>query len=160
MVAFSGFYESHEPPPSVDARYSTAASRWPSKRQQSGYIMHHCWVDCRPGGRLGITEWVVARWRRFMAFIKATKRHHRTSARSDNTQLDTLTPVVSDISSWKRAPVDMLAPYNNWGMTYQTNEKHLTIFPENFVGVVALAHYLYFTCFQWCVITNNLLKYL
>ena len=41
----------------------------------------------------------IARWRRFMAFIKATKRHHQTSARSDITQSDTPTPVVSDISS-------------------------------------------------------------
>jgi hypothetical protein len=33
----------------------------------------------------------------------------------------------------------MLAPNNNGVMTYQTNEKHLTIFPEYFVGVVKLA---------------------
>jgi hypothetical protein len=56
----------------------------------------------------------IARWRRFVAFIKATKHPHRTST----------TPVVSDISSWKRAPVDMLAPNNNRGMPYQTNKKH------------------------------------
>jgi hypothetical protein len=30
----------------------------------------------------------------------------------------------------------MLAPNNNRGMTYQTDEKHLTIFPEYFVVVV------------------------
>jgi len=30
----------------------------------------------------------------------------------------------------------MLAPNNNRGMTYQTDEKHLTIFPEYFVGVI------------------------
>ena len=36
-------------------------------------------------------------WSRFVAFIKATKRHHRTSDRSDITQLDTPAPVVSDI---------------------------------------------------------------
>jgi hypothetical protein len=29
----------------------------------------------------------------------------------------------------------MLAPNNNRGMTYQTDEKHLTIFPEYCVGV-------------------------
>ena len=33
----------------------------------------------------------------------------------------------------------MLTPNNNRGMTYQTDEKHLTIFPEYFVGVVKLA---------------------
>jgi hypothetical protein len=35
----------------------------------------------------------------------------------------------------------MLAPNNNRGMLYQTDEKHLTIFPEHFVGVVKLAIY-------------------
>jgi hypothetical protein len=37
----------------------------------------------------------------------------------------------------------MLAPNtnNNRGMTYQTDEKHLTIFPEHFVGVVKLAFF-------------------
>ncbi len=77
-------------------------------------------------------------WRRFMAFRKATttKRRHRASTRSDITQSDTQMPVVLDMSSWKRAPADMLAPNNNRGMTYQTDEKHLTIFPEYFVGVV------------------------
>ena len=33
----------------------------------------------------------------------------------------------------------MLAPKNNRGMTHQTDEKHLTIFPEYFVVVVKLA---------------------
>ena len=55
----------------------------------------------------------IARWRRFVVFIKTTKCHHWTSACSDITQSDMPTPVVSDISSWKRAPVDMLAPNNN-----------------------------------------------
>ena len=41
----------------------------------------------------------IARWRRFMAFIKATKRHHRASNRSDSIKRDTPTPVVSAISS-------------------------------------------------------------
>ena len=35
----------------------------------------------------------------------------------------------------------MLASNNNKGMTYQTNEKHLTIFPEYYVGVVKLPIY-------------------
>ena len=33
----------------------------------------------------------------------------------------------------------MLAPNNDGGMTYQTDKKHLNIFPEYFVGVVKLA---------------------
>jgi hypothetical protein len=53
----------------------------------------------------------IARWRRFRAFIKATKRHHRASTRSAITQSNT---------------------------PYQTDEKHFTIFPEYFFGVVKL----------------------
>ena len=54
----------------------------------------------------------------------------------------------------------MLAPNNNRGMTYQTDEKHLTIFPEYFVGVVKLAINRYDNHFLLRVFTNNLLKYL
>jgi hypothetical protein len=36
-------------------------------------------------------------WRRFVAFIKATKRHHRTSTRADIIKRDTPTSVVLDI---------------------------------------------------------------
>jgi len=48
-----------------------------------------------------------------------TKCHHRAST------------VVSNISSWKRAPVDILAPNNKRGMTYQTDEKHLNCFQKS-----------------------------
>ena len=41
----------------------------------------------------------ISQWRRFVAFIKATKSHHRVSTLSDFTQLDMPRPVVSDISS-------------------------------------------------------------
>jgi len=41
----------------------------------------------------------------------------------------------------------MLAPNNNRGVTYQTDEKHITIFPEYFVGVVEQAQYCYITRF-------------
>ncbi len=67
----------------------------------------------------------IARWRRFVAFIKATKHHHWASTCSDRHQLDTPMPVVCSISSWKRARVDMLALNNNRGMTYQTDVKQL-----------------------------------
>ena len=51
------------------------------------------------------------------------------------------TLVDSLISSWKKAQIDMLAPNNNRGVTYQTDEKHLTNLREYFVGVVKLACY-------------------
>jgi len=41
----------------------------------------------------------IARWRRFVAFTKATKRHHLASTRSDITKPDTPSPVDSYISS-------------------------------------------------------------
>ena len=54
----------------------------------------------------------------------------------------------------------MLAPKTNKGMTHQTNEKHLTIFPEYFIGVVELAIYCYNIRFLFRVFTKNLPKYL
>jgi hypothetical protein len=60
MVAFIGFYESHEPPPSGDAnRRIATAIEMTSK--EGGHFAHRC-VDCRPGGRRGDTERVEARW--------------------------------------------------------------------------------------------------
>jgi len=41
----------------------------------------------------------IAQWRRFVAFINATKCHHRVSTHSDITQSDMPMPVVLDISS-------------------------------------------------------------
>jgi hypothetical protein len=69
MVAFSGFYESHEPPPSGDARGIVPPHRDDGHRngQQRGYILHNCCVHCCPGGRRGNTEQVVVRWRRSVA---------------------------------------------------------------------------------------------
>jgi len=70
MTAFSGFYESHEPPPLA---LSDVCSIMPGHRhshqkgQQSWYILR-CWfVCCHPGGRRGDTERVVAWWRRPVA---------------------------------------------------------------------------------------------
>jgi len=78
MVAFSGFCESHEPPPSGDV-LGIVPSHCHGHRngQQSGYMLHHCNVCCRPGGRRGNTERVVARWWRLVAFIKALDLLHR-----------------------------------------------------------------------------------
>ena len=64
MAVFSGFYESPEPPPSGDAR-GIVLPHCDDHRNghQSGYIIHRCFVCCRPGGRRGNTERVVARCR-------------------------------------------------------------------------------------------------
>ena len=63
IAAFSGFYESHEPPPSGNVRGIVQPHRDGHRNgQQSGYILHCRFVYCRPGGRRGDTEPVVARW--------------------------------------------------------------------------------------------------
>ena len=65
MAAFSGFYKSHEPPPSGDARGIVPAHRdGHQNSQQSGHILHLRFVCCRPGGHRGDTEPVVAQWQR------------------------------------------------------------------------------------------------
>jgi len=72
MAAFSGFYESHEPPPSGDARGIVPPHHDGHQNgQQSGYIFHYCCVDCCPGGRRGNMERVVARWQHLVATMKA-----------------------------------------------------------------------------------------
>ena len=53
----------------------------------------------------------------------------------------------------------MLAPNTNRGMTDQTNEKHITIFPEYFIGVVKLAIYYNNNHFLFRVFTKILLTY-
>ena len=53
----------------------------------------------------------------------------------------------------------MLTPNNNRGMAYQTDEKHLTILTEYFVGVVKLAINCFNNHFLLRIFTNNLLKY-
>ena len=79
MVAFSGFYESHKPPPSGDALGIIPLHRDGHQNgQQSGYMFHYRCVDCHPGGRRGDTEQVVARWRRPAASGEALVMLHRS----------------------------------------------------------------------------------
>ena len=74
MVAFNGFYESREPPPSGNADGIVPPHQDGHQNgQQSGYMLH-C-VDCHPGSRRGDTEQVVARWRRSVASGEALLLH-------------------------------------------------------------------------------------
>ena len=123
--------------PEATSRYHPATThsvlpRWPPGWQQTKKDITCPHFDgCFDGHRdtrYSITR--IAQWRRVMDFIKATKCRHQASTRSDITQSDTPTPVVLDISPWKRAPVDMLAHNNNRGLTCQTDEMHLIILPE------------------------------
>ena len=77
MAAFSGFNESHEPPPLGHVRGIVPPHRDGHRNsQQSGYMFHFCCVDCCPGGRRGDTERVVARWRRSVASGEALVMLH------------------------------------------------------------------------------------
>ncbi len=77
MVAFSDSYESHGPPPSGDARGIVPAHRHGHRNgQQSGQNLHFHFVCCRPGGRWGDMERVVAQWRCLVAFMKALDLLH------------------------------------------------------------------------------------
>ena len=79
MAAFSGFYESHGPTPSSDARGIVPAHCHSHRNsQQSGHILHRRFVFWGPGGRRGDTEQVVARWRRLVAYMKALDLLHQT----------------------------------------------------------------------------------
>jgi hypothetical protein len=77
MAVFSGFHESHEPPPLGNARGIVPAHRNGRQNgQQNGYILHNHCVDCRPGGCRGDTEQVVARWGRSVASGEALVMLH------------------------------------------------------------------------------------
>ena len=78
MVAFSGFYENHEPPPSGDASGIVPPHRHghQNDQQRGGHFAHRC-VDCRPGGCRGSTERVVARWQSLVGFMKALDHLHQ-----------------------------------------------------------------------------------
>jgi len=81
----------------------------------------------------------IARWRRFVAFLKSNKHRHRASTCSNIIMYANAGCFGHFIK--KRGPVDMLARNNNRGVQYQTDEKHLTNLPEHFVGVDKLAIY-------------------
>ena len=65
-------------PSSGDARGIVPAHRDGHRYvQQSGYILHLCFVCCRPSGCRGDTERVFAQWRHLVAFMKALVMLHR-----------------------------------------------------------------------------------
>ncbi len=77
MAVFSGLYESPGPPPSGDVRGIVPPHCDDHRNgQQSGHIIHCCFVCCRPGGRQGDTKQVVARWQRPVAFGVALDMLH------------------------------------------------------------------------------------
>jgi len=83
----------------------------------------------------------IPRWRRSRAFIKTTKRRHRASTHSDTinrTHLPTILGVYFIIKMLKKG---LSCPYNNRGMTHQSDEKHQHNMKKFFVVVDKLALY-------------------
>ena len=80
----------------------------------------------------------IARWRRFMALVKATKRRHRASTCSDRHHLDMPAPISGVYFIVKLLKKSSSCPNNNRGVTHQTetDEKQLNNMSEYFVGVV------------------------
>ena len=66
----------------------------------------------------------IARRRRFVAFVKATKCHHRASTRADRHQSDMPTPILGAYFIVKLSKKGSSCPNNNRGMTHQTDEKN------------------------------------
>ena len=89
----------------------------------------------------------IARWRRFVAFIKATKRRHRASACSDRHQSDMPTPISGVYLIIKSLKKSSSCPNHNMGVTHQTDEKHLHNMSEYFVGVINIAFNHLKNCF-------------
>jgi hypothetical protein len=96
-----GFTKSHWTPPSGD--YSLRIAQVTARATINSTMMQHVPTLLAVLMAIAMRRYCytahIAQWRSFMAFIKATKCHHRTSARPDITQSDTPTPVISDISS-------------------------------------------------------------
>ena len=78
----------------------------------------------------------IAQWRRLVAFIKATKRRHQASTRSNRHQSDMPTPISGVYFIVKSLKKSSSCPNNNRGVTYQTDEKHLKNMSEYSDGVV------------------------
>ena len=98
----------------LDAAIRRLLAPYPlGSRQGNSKQKQRC--DMYPLWRCGGTIAPIAQWMRSRAFVKATKHWHRARTCSDIAQSDTPMLVVSSISSWKRARVDMLAHNNNRG---------------------------------------------
>ncbi len=88
----------------------------------------------------------IARWRRFVDFIKAAKRRHRHRASTHSIGINQthLTLILGVYFIVKLLKKSSSCPNNNRGMTYQTDEKHLNNMSKYFVGVVNIA----FNCYN------------
>jgi hypothetical protein len=102
----------------------------------------------------------ITKKRRFVAFIKATKRHHWASTHSDMHHSDMPTPIPGVYFIIKSLKKSSSCPSNNRGVTYQTDEKHLNNMSRYFLGWLKQYLTVLKIIFYDVSITNNHLKYL
>ena len=102
----------------------------------------------------------IAQWKRFVTFIKATKRCRWASTRSNRHQSDMPTPISGVYFIVKLLKKSSSCPNNNRGVTHQTDEKHLDNMSEYFVEVVNVAFICYNNRFVLRIINHYFLKYL
>jgi hypothetical protein len=140
-----GFTGSHWTPPSGDywLRIAPAAARATANKTK---VQN---VSSLPTIVMAITVCQyntapIAQWRRFIAFIKATKRCHWASTRSDRHQSDMPNPISGVYFIVKSLKKNLSCPNNNGGVTHRTDEKHLNNLSEYFVGVVKIG----FNCYN------------
>ena len=83
----------------------------------------------------------IPQWRRSRAFIKTTKGRRRASTHSDTINRTHLPLILGVYLIVKTLKKGLSCPYNNRGMTHQSDEKHLHNMKKIFVVVVKLALY-------------------
>ena len=111
-AAFSGFYESHGPTPSSDVCGIVPAHRHGHRNgQQSGHILHCCFVFCHPGGCRGNTERVVPRWRSKGSSSKTSMAFSMMSVKLTNKG----THRRADVIGMVMAQVLLKAALKKWG---------------------------------------------
>jgi len=140
-----GFNGSHWTPPSGDywLHIAPAAARATAKKMKVQNVSTLLPILMAIAVRRYYTT-RIAQWRRFVTFIKATKRCRRACTRSDRHQSDMPTPISGVYFIVKSLKKSSSCPNNNRGVTHQTDEKHLNNMSEYFVEVVNVA----FICYQ------------
>ncbi len=145
MQHVQGYTRSHWTPPSgnYSLRIASAAARATANKTKMKNVSTLLTISMAIAVRRFYTA-RIAQWRRFVAFIKATKCRHYASTRSNR----------------KSLKKSSSCPNNNRGVTHQTDDKHLNNMSEYFVGVVNIAFNCYNNCFVLRIINHYLLKYL
>ncbi len=119
-----GFTRSHWTPPS--GNYSLRIAPAAARATINSMIMKHVPTLLAVLMAIAMRRYYtkrIAQWRRFVAFIKATKRHYRASTRSDSVFRSIKFRLF--FCSSESLKKNSSCPNNNRGVTYQSNGKDL-----------------------------------